>query len=419
MRTQKQIEKSYKVAKELYAGLGVDTDAVVRKLGAIPISMHCWQGDDVAGFEMGKGGDGGGILSTGNYPGRARNAGELRADLDFAMSLLPGTLRLNLHAIYLESAKPVDRCCIEAKHFKNWIEWAKKKGIGLDFNPTYFAHPLVKQGFTLASPDKAVRDFWIAHGKACRDIAETFGRKLGKRCVMNTWVPDGFKDTPVDRRAARARLAESLDEIFSVKKDPKYMRDAVESKLFGIGCESCTVGSHEFYLAYALRNNVMVCLDSGHFHPTESIADKISSILLFSDELLLHVSRPVRWDSDHVILFDDELQAIASEIVRNGPEHVNIGLDYFDGTINRIAAWVVGVRNMQKALCKALLEPRDKIVPFDFGSWTGRLAWTEELKAMPWQAVYDWFCLLADVPAGLDYMDPIAEYDKKTIAERA
>lgn len=419
MHTESQIEQSYKTAKELYAGIGVDTDSALRALGEIPVSMHCWQGDDVVGFEKNAGGADGGILSTGNYPGRARNAAELRQDLDFAMSLLPGTLRVNLHAIYLESETPVDRAHVTPEHFENWIRWAKEKGIGLDFNPTFFSDPMMKHGMTLSSADPAVRNYWIEHGKACRTIAETFGRRLGKRCVMNIWVPDGFKDAPADRRAARARLASALDEMLTEKKDPALMRDAVESKLFGIGCESCTVGSHEFYMGYALSRGVMVCLDAGHFHPTESIADKISSVLLFSDELLLHVSRPVRWDSDHVIMLDDELQNIANEIVRNDPKRVNIGLDYFDGTINRIAAWVTGVRNMQKALCRALLEPRNVLAPMDDERWTERLVWSEELKALPWQAVYDYFCLKNNVPAGLDALKPIRDYERNVLGARA
>ena len=418
MHTESQIEQSYKIAKDLYAGIGVDTDLALRALGEIPVSMHCWQGDDVVGFEKNSSGADGGILSTGNYPGRARNAEELRKDLDFAMSLLPGVLRVNLHAIYLETENPVDRAHVTPEHFKNWIRWAGEKGIGLDFNPTFFSDPMMKNGLTLSSPDSAVRNYWIEHGKACRTIAETFGRELGKRCVMNIWAPDGFKDAPADRRAARERLASALDEMLAEKKDPSLMRDAVESKLFGIGCESCTVGSHEFYMGYALSRGVMLCLDAGHFHPTESIADKISSVLLFSDELLLHVSRPVRWDSDHVIVLDDELQNIANEIVRNDPKRVNIGLDYFDGTINRIAAWVTGVRNMQKALCRALLEPRGTLAPMDADRWTERLVWSEELKALPWQAVYDYFCLKNNVPAGLDVLKNIQDYERNVLGAR-
>ena len=420
MMKDSQLEAAYRAARELYGEFGVDTDLALERLAEIPVSMHCWQGDDVVGFEKnGASGASGGILSTGNYPGRARNPEELRADLETAFHLLPGKLRLNLHAVYLESPDSVGRDEIGAEHFRNWIGWARKQKIGLDFNPTFFSHPMASGGLTLSSPDPGVRSYWIAHAQACRGIAEEMGRSLGTRCIMNTWIPDGFKDIPVDRRAARERLAESLDEIYSVRRDPALMRDAVESKLFGIGVESCTVGSHEFYLGYALKNGLMLCLDSGHFHPTEQISDKISSVLLFLDEILLHVSRPVRWDSDHVVLFDDELQMIASEIVRNGVSRVNIGLDYFDATINRIAAWVVGVRNMQKALCKALLEPSSTLREAEeAGDYTRRLVLTEELKALPWQAVYHYFCLKHSVPAGFDWMEDVLRYESQVFSRR-
>ena len=392
---------------------------MVEKLFQIPISVQCWQGDDIGGYEKRTGASGGGILTTGNYPGKARTADELRQDVDQLRTLVSGKFRFALHAIYLESEQPVDRREIRPEHFARWTAWAKDRGIGLDFNPTFFSHPMASGGLTLSSPDPGVRSYWIAHAQACRGIAEEMGRSLGTRCIMNTWIPDGFKDIPVDRRAARERLAESLDEIYSVRRDPALMRDAVESKLFGIGVESCTVGSHEFYLGYALKNGLMLCLDSGHFHPTEQISDKISSVLLFLDEILLHVSRPVRWDSDHVVLFDDELQMIASEIVRNGVSRVNIGLDYFDATINRIAAWVVGVRNMQKALCKALLEPSSTLREAEeAGDYTRRLVLTEELKALPWQAVYHYFCLKHSVPAGFDWMEDVLRYESQVFSRR-
>ena len=413
------IELAYKIAKERYAEIGVDTDAALNILKDIPVSVHCWQADDVMGFEVDQGASGG-ILCTGNYPGRARTPDELRADLDQFLTLMPGTIRLNLHAIYRESETFVDRAKITPEHFKNWIDWAKQNKIGLDFNPTYFSHPNAADGLTLSHPDKGIRDYWIEHGIACREIAAAMGKELGNRCVMNTWIPDGFKDTPVDRFGARKRLVDSLDQIFAKPLDPKYMRDAVESKLFGIGVESCTVGSNEFYLAYAVKNNLMLTLDSGHFHPTEVISDKLSSALLFTDEILLHVSRPVRWDSDHVVTFDDELQQIASEIIRcDAVKRVNIGLDYFDATINRMAAWVIGTRNMQKALCKALLEPAEALKKMEETfNYTERLAMLEELKAMPWQAVYDYFCETAGKPVGGSVMQAIRKYENDVQSKR-
>lgn len=413
------VAQAYAAAKERYAALGVDTDAVIAKLKTIPVSVHCWQADDVMGFES-TGGASGGTLCTGNYPGRARNAEELRADFDKFLELTPGTVRMNLHAIYLESEKPVDRSKIKPEHFKNWIAWAKERKIGLDFNPTFFSHPKAADGLTLSHPDKNIRKFWIDHCIACREISAVMGKALGKCCNMNIWIPDGFKDTPVDRYGARKRLADSLDKILAVKQNPKYMRDAVESKLFGIGVESCTIGSNEFYLGYAVKNNLMLTLDSGHFHPTEVISDKLSSMLLFADQILLHVSRPVRWDSDHVVTFDDELQQIAAEIVRcNALNRVNIGLDYFDATINRLAAWIIGTRNMQKALCKALLEPRAQLQKWEnAGNYTARLAMLEELKAMPWQAVYDYFCESEGRKVGYDYMADVLDYEKNVQSKR-
>ena len=419
MKKSSSVEQCYQSAKARYAEMGVDTDRALAALAKIPISLHCWQGDDVNGFEKDAGGTSGGILSSGNYPGCARTPAELRADLDQAFKLIPGAKRLNLHAIYLDSPRAVERNQIGPEHFRSWIDWARARKAGLDFNPTYFGHPKAAGNLTLSSPDKGIRDFWIEHGIACRKIAAAMGKALGTPAVMNTWIPDGFKDVTVDRAAARKRLIGSLDAVFAEKISPKYMRDAVESKLFGIGVESCTVGSNEFYLGYAVRNHLMLCLDSGHFHPTEVISDKISSVLLFVDEILLHVSRPVRWDSDHVVLFDDELQNIAAEIVRNDYRKVHIGLDYFDGTINRIAAWTIGTRNMQKALLAALLLPQKELAALEKkASNTRKLALLEECKMLPLSAVYDHFCEKNGVPAGFDFMGEIDAYEKKVLSKR-
>ncbi|MBN2221920.1 MAG: L-rhamnose isomerase, partial [Vallitaleaceae bacterium] len=354
-----RIEMSYEIAKERYKEIGIDTEKVMEALDQIPISIHCWQGDDVRGFENPDGQLTGGIQATGNYMGRARTPEELRADLDKAFTLIPGKKRLNLHALYLEAnGEKVDRDQIEPKHFANWVEWAKEKNIGLDFNPSLFSHEKADSGLTLSHPDENIRKFWIEHVKKSRKISEYFGKELGTPSVMNIWIPDGFKDIPADRLGPRKRLMEALDEATAEKIDKKYHLDAVESKVFGIGSESYVVGSHEFYMGYAMKNDLLYCLDAGHFHPTEVISNKISALSLFVDEILLHVSRPVRWDSDHVVILDDELQAIAQEIVRAQlTERVHIGLDFFDASINRIAAWVIGTRNMQKALMMALLEP--------------------------------------------------------------
>ena len=420
MNSAARIDNAGKIAKEFYGDFGVDAEAALNTLQEIPVSIHCWQGDDVVGFERDAPGASGGILTTGNYPGRARNAAELRQDLDRAMSMIPGAKRVNLHAIYAETGGGVDRADLTPEHFGSWIAWAREHSLALDFNPTCFSHPNAASGFTLSSRDDAVRTYWIHHVQACRRIAEEFGHALGKRSLMNIWIPDGFKDIPVDRMTARRLLKESLDEILSVPMDPSLMRDAVESKLFGIGLESCTVGSHEFYLGYAVRNGVMLTLDSGHFHPTETIGDKISSVLLYLDEILLHVSRPVRWDSDHVVILDDELQTIANEIVRCGRDRVNIALDYFDATINRVAAWAVGTRAMQKALCRALLEPPALNRMEAAGDYTGRLILSEETKSMPWEAVYAWFCLKNGVPAeAAGVLDAVHEYERNVTSKRA
>ncbi|MDD0824206.1 L-rhamnose isomerase [Mannheimia sp. AT1] len=413
------VTQAYELAKQQFADIGVDTEKAMSLLATLPISMHCWQGDDVAGFEHQEGGLTGGIQATGNYPGKARTPQELRSDLELAFSLIPGAKRLNLHASYLESDTKVDRNEVKPQHFSHWVEWAKTNKLGLDFNPTYFSHPLSAEA-TLTHQNKEIRDFWIEHGKACRKISEYFGKELGTASVMNIWLPDGSKDLVVDKFAPRQRLVESLDEIISEKIDPKYHLDAVESKLFGIGVESYTAGSNEFYVAYAATRQTALCFDAGHFHPTESIADKISAAMPFIQHFLLHVSRPVRWDSDHVVLLDDETQAIASEIVRQKLfDRVHIGLDFFDASINRIAAWVIGTRNMQKALLKALLEPTEHLKTLEYNrDFTVRLALLEEQKSLPWQAVWAMFCERNGVPAGSQWLDDVKEYERKVLSQR-
>jgi L-rhamnose isomerase len=417
----KQIRDAYDLARERYALLGVGTDAALARLAQIPISLHCWQGDDVTGFENPEGELGGGIAATGNYPGKARNAGELRHDLDEAYSLIPGTHRLNLHAIYAETGgQQVPRNELQPEHFSAWVGWAKANNHGVDFNPTCFSHPLADDGFTLASYDAGIRQFWIEHCIACRKIGEHFGRELGTPCVTNIWIPDGFKDTPVDRKTPRQLLKQSLDIILAETVNPAYNLDAVESKLFGIASESYVVGSHEFYLGYAIENDVLLCLDSGHFHPTEVISDKLSAVLLYVDELLLHVSRGVRWDSDHVVTLSDELQAIMQELVRGDfLARVHIGLDFFDASINRLAAWVIGARNVLRALLMALLEPIDQMRQLEVsGDYTLRLALLEELRGLPSGAVWDFYCLQQGVPIGVNYMDDIAAYERQVLSLR-
>jgi L-rhamnose isomerase len=421
MPTDSQIQSAYILARERYALLGVDTDAALARLAQIPISLHCWQGDDVAGFESPDAELGGGIATTGNYPGKARNADELRSDLDLAYSLIPGMHRLNLHAIYAETdGQQVPRNELQPKHFAGWVDWAKANNHGIDFNPTCFSHPLADDGFTLASYDAGVRQFWIEHCIACRRIGEHFGRELGTPCVTNIWIPDGFKDTPVDRKTPRRLLKESLDAVLAEPIDARYNLDAVESKLFGIGSESYVVGSHEFYLGYAIQNGVLLCLDSGHFHPTEVISDKISSVLTFLDEVLLHVSRGVRWDSDHVVILSDELQAIAQEIVRGEfLDRVHIGLDFFDASINRVAAWVIGTRNALRALLMALLEPLHRMRELEVaGDYSVRLALLEELKGMPFGAVWDYYCMTQSVPVGIGFVDEIRAYEQQVLSHR-
>ena len=419
-KSSKLTAQSYTAAKARYAEMGVNTDAAMAALARIPISLHCWQGDDVGGFENAGGELGGGLAVTGNYPGKARTPDELRADLDKALSLIPGKHRLNLHAFYGEfGGKKVDRNEIEPKHFKSWVDWAKSNGMGMDFNPTCFAHPKAEDGFTLSHPKKGIRDFWIDHCIRSREIGAYIGKSLGSPTVTNVWIPDGFKDTPVDRLAPRQRLEDSLNKVFAKKLNPKHNLDAVESKLFGIGSESYVVGSHEFYMGYAIKNQKVLCLDAGHFHPTEGIADKLSSALMFVPEILLHVSRGVRWDSDHVVTLDDALQAIANELVRNKLlARTHIGLDFFDASINRIAAWTIGTRNPLKALLIALLEPPALRESEKSGDLTSRLALMEDAKGLPWGAVWDAYCEQQNVPAGNAWMAEVKDYETKVLSKR-
>jgi len=418
--SENKIQNAYRLAQERYAILGVNTVAALERLEKVAISLHCWQGDDVGGFENPGGQLSGGIAATGNYPGKARNADELRSDLDVAYRLLPGAHRLNLHAIYLESDQKVERNAIEPRHFSAWKDWAKTNHHGIDFNPTCFSHPKSADGFTLAHRDEDIRQFWVEHCIASRKIGEYFGRELGTPAVTNIWIPDGYKDSPADRRTPRHLLLESLDMVLAEKIDPRYNLDAVEPKLFGLGSEAYVVGSMEFYSAYALTRKILLTLDSGHFHPTETISDKISALLLYHDQLLLHVSRGVRWDSDHVVTFNDDLQSITQEIVRNNAlERVHVGLDYFDASINRVAAWTVGARNTLRALLVALLEPQEMLKQYEIaGDFSNRLALQEELKSMPFGAVWDYYCLQKNVPVGMEFMGAIKDYEKKELAKR-
>jgi len=416
--SDQQIRSAYDLARERYAALDIDTEAAMKTLEKVAISLHCWQGDDVAGFENPGGELTGGIAATGNYPGKARNAAELRQDLDLVYRLIPGSHRLNLHAIYLESDQRVERNQIEPRHFSNWVDWAKENGHGLDFNPTCFSHPLAADGFTLSNRDPGIRQFWVEHCKASRKIGDWFGKELGTPAVTNIWIPDGFKDTPADRLMPRQLLMESLDKILAEKLP--HNLDAVEPKLFGIGSESYVTGSMEFYTAYAVSRKILLTLDAGHFHPTESIADKISSLLLYLDDLLLHVSRGVRWDSDHVVTYTDDLQAITQEIVRaNALDRVHIGLDYFDASINRVAAWTIGARNTLRALLIALLEPRSQLRFFESNAdHTSRLALLEEQKNLPSGAVWDYYCMKKGVPVGMAYMNEIKDYERRELSKR-
>ncbi len=418
---EKKINQCYFIAKEVYSEYGVDTEKVINKMKNIPVSIHCWQGDDVTGFEGHTGLSGGGILATGNYPGRARNGEELRRDIDKAMSLIPGSHRVNLHAIYAETnGKKVERDQLTAEYFKNWIDWAKSNGIGLDFNPTFFSHKMADKGYTLSSADEKTRNFWIEHGKRCREIGEEMGKQLGSACVNNIWIPDGTKDIPASRLNSRKILKDSLDKIFEIKHESKYILDSIECKLFGIGSESYVVGSHEFYMGYAMKNDVMLCLDAGHFHPTETVSDKISSIFTFQDKLLLHVSRPVRWDSDHVVLFNDETIAILQEAKRcDALGNINFALDFFDASINRITAWVTGTRAFLKALMFAMLEPTELIMKAESeGNFGNRLALMEEFKTLPFAAVWNRYCQENSVPVGTAWLDDIDKYEREVLFKR-
>ncbi|MCU0466829.1 MAG: L-rhamnose isomerase [Anaerolineae bacterium] len=417
--TDHLVEQAYTIAKERYAALGVDTEAALDRLAGVPISLHCWQGDDVGGFEDPSRGLSGGIMATGNYPGKARTVDELRADLNAAYRLIPGQHRLNLHAIYLDSAVKIPRNEIRPEHFASWVDWARQNGLGLDFNPTCFSHPLADDGFTLSHPDAGVRQFWIEHCIASREIGAGFGQALGTPCVTNVWIPDGYKDTPADRLGPRQRLMESLDAVFAQKLEGNL--DAVECKLFGIGSESYVVGSHEFYMGYAASRQTLLCLDAGHFHPTETLTDKISSVMLYVPELLLHVSRGVRWDSDHVVTMTDDLQATMQELVRGGfLSRTHIGLDFFDASINRVAAWAIGTRSALKALLMALLEPADLLRGYERdGNLTARLALLEELKNLPHSAVWEMYCLRQGVPVGMAVMDAVSDYERIALVHRS
>lgn len=417
---QQKVVSNYEAAKEQYAQHGIDVDQVLSRLEKIKISMHCWQGDDVRGFLNRDQDLTGGISVTGNYPGAARTPTELRADLEKAFSLIPGKHKVNLHAIYADTDEKIELDQIEPKHYQKWVDWSKENGLGLDFNPTCFSHEKSKDGFTLSHPDEDIRKFWIDHCKASRKIGAYFGEQLGQTCVTNVWVPDGFKDVPADRMAPRQRLKDSLDQVFAEELNPAYNLDAVESKLFGIGSEAYVVGSHEFYMGYGIQNNKLICLDAGHFHPTEVISNKLSSLALFTDGILLHVSRPMRWDSDHVVTLDDELIDIGRELVRGdllGKTH--IGLDFFDASINRVAAWVIGTRNTLKALLRAMLDPIEALKKAEVeGDYTTRLALTEEFKSYPFGAVWDYYCATKGVPVREDWLAEVKTYENEVLLKR-
>ena len=422
MDNRKRTESLYALAKEQYASIGVDTEEAIAKMKNVNISLHCWQADDVSGFETPDAElSGGGIQATGNYPGKSSNIEEMRADLEKVLSLLPGNLRLNLHAIYGDfKDEKIDRNRIEVKHFQSWIDWCKKNNLGLDFNGSFFSHPKADSGFTLSSKDPNIRNFWIEHQLRCREIANEIGKQLGTPCVLNTWIPDGSKDVPIDRSTHRSILKEALDKGFEVDYPKENMKDAVESKLFGIGAESMTVGSHDFYLGYAIRKNKLICLDNGHFHPTEQVGDKISACLQFVDEVLLHITRPIRWDSDHVVNLNEDIQLIASEVIRgNFLNRVNIGLDFFDASINRIGAYVVGTRAAQKAFLIAMLEPVSTLKRYEEdGKFFERMALLEELKTYPFGAVWNYYCLQEGVPVGESYIADIQQYEKEVLVKR-
>ncbi len=418
---EEKIKKAFEDAKEQYASLGVDASQAIEQLEKLSISIHCWQADDVSGFENPEGELTGGIQATGNYPGKARTIEELKADLEKVIKLIPGKHRISLHATYGDfGGEFVDRDRIEPKHFQSWIDWAKEKGVKLDFNSTFFSHDKANSGYTLSDFDPEIRQFWKEHLRRCRAIAAEIGRQQGDPCVHNIWIPDGEKDKTVSRYEHRRLLQESLDEVLGEKISTNYLKDTIECKLFGIGSESYVVGSHEFYMGYTVKNNMLLTLDAGHFHPTETISDKLSSILLFVPEVTLHVSRPERWDSDHVVILNDELMAISQEIVRSGHmDRVHMGLDYFDASINRIGAYVVGIRSAQKAMLQALLEPTDKLRDFEKQDKRfERLAYLEELKAMPWNALYNYYCLQQGVPVGDAYIKEIQEYENQITSKR-
>lgn len=417
------VKKGYELAKEFYAQYDIDVDKAIEIANSIPISMHCWQGDDVIGLEQeAEGSLSGGIQTTGNYPGKATNGEELRQDIAFAMQFIPGELKLNLHASYQEADSFVDRDAIEPKHFEKWVDWAVEKGIGLDFNPTYFSHPKSEEG-TLSAADDNVRKFWIEHGVRCRKIGEYFYKKTGKPCVINHWTPDGDKEVPVDTIGPRLRLKDSYDQIFEATKDVEGVIDGIESKVFGIGLESYTVGSHEFCMGYVMKANkdhIIMTLDTGHYHPTEVVSAKLASVYTFSDNVLLHVSRPIRWDSDHVVSFDDETRSIMEELVRMGKlQDTYVATDFFDASINRIAAWVIGLRNTRKAMLAALLQPVDKMKSLESAKdVSARLAFKEEFKAAPFALVWDYYCEQQKAKKGLEWLDDVKKYEADVLLKR-
>lgn len=417
-----QIKKGYEIAKEIYAQYGIDVDKAIEICDKTPISIHCWQGDDVSGFEQTGGELTGGIQATGNYPGKARNAEELRADLELAMKFIPGTKKVNVHANYLEADGFVDRNEIEPEHYANWADWAVEQGIGLDFNPTYFSHPKSENG-TLSAADEDVRKFWIEHGIRCRKVGAYFAERTGKPCVINHWTPDGDKEVPIDTISPRLRMKDSYDQIFEATKDVKNVIDGIESKVFGIGAESYTVGSHEFCMGYVMSKNkdhIILTLDTGHYHPTEVVSAKLSSVFTFLDSVLLHVSRPIRWDSDHVVAFDDETRAIMDELVRLGKlENTYIATDFFDASINRIVAWVTGLRNTRKAMLNALLQPVDTMKELEAkGDLSARLAYVQEFKAMPFSLVWDYYCATKNASVGLEWLEQVRKYEKDVLSKR-
>jgi L-rhamnose isomerase len=416
------IDLAYRFAKERYGDLGIDVDSAVKLMSSTRISIHCWQGDDVTGFEnIKKGASGGGIQATGNYPGKARNINELRMDLEQVLKLVLGRHKISLHAMYGDFHEEfIDRDSIEYDHYQSWVDWAKSNDLGLDFNATLFNHPMADSGFTLSSKDSDTRSFWIEHVKRCRKISARIGKQINIPCVHNLWIPDGMKDYTIDKSSHRELLKESLDEIYSVRYSPNYLLDSVESKLFGLGSEAYVVGSHDFYLGYSISNGLMPCFDLGHYHPTESVADKISSVLPYVPRIMLHISRGMRWDSDHVVILDNQTQELFSELIRsNSLKRVHIGLDYFDASINRIGAWVTGIRATQKALLYACLEPVGFLNELEEnGRYFQRLALLEELKSMPWGIIWDQCCGKYKIPVGLEWIEKVKRYEEETLSKR-